>query len=72
VDLQSTEGAILLAVKSALGVMTGWRTLMGIPNSRVFSSNAKGFSLNSVHGSQMKIFCRFYAKGQEFVRIPLE
>jgi hypothetical protein len=44
-------------------VMTGWRTLMGIPNGRVFSPNAKGFLLNSVHGSQMRIFCGFYAKG---------
>jgi hypothetical protein len=36
---------------------------MGIPNGRVFSPNAKGFSLNSVHGSWMGIFCGFYAKG---------
>jgi hypothetical protein len=43
--------------------MTNWRTLIGIPNGRVFSPNAKGFSLNSVHGSRMRIFCGFYAKG---------
>jgi hypothetical protein len=53
-------------------VMTGWRALMGIPNGRGFSPNAKGFSLNSVHGSRIRIFCGFYAKGQEFVRIQLE
>jgi hypothetical protein len=28
--------------------------------------------LNSVHGYRMRIFCGFYAKGQEFVRIRLE
>jgi hypothetical protein len=55
-----------------LSTMTGWRTLMGIPNGRVFSPNAKGFSLNSIHGSRMRIFCGFYAKGQEFVRVRLE
>jgi hypothetical protein len=30
------------------------------------------FSLNSVHGSRIRIFCEFYAKEQEFVRIRLE
>jgi hypothetical protein len=57
------QGGYFISCESALGVMTGWRTLMGIPNGRVFSSNAKGFSLNSVHGSRMRIFCGFYAKG---------
>jgi hypothetical protein len=65
------QGGYFISYESALGVMTGWRTLMGIPNDRVFSLNAKGFSLNSVHGSRMRIFCGFYAKGQEFVRIRL-
>jgi hypothetical protein len=38
-----------------------------------FSPNVKGFfSLNSVHGSRIRIFCGFYAKGQEFVLIRLE
>jgi hypothetical protein len=44
---------------------------MGIPNDRVFSPNVKVFSLNSVHGSWIRIFCGFYAKGQNFVRIRL-
>jgi hypothetical protein len=30
------------------------------------------FSLNSVHGSRIRILCGFYAKEQEFVRIRLE
>jgi hypothetical protein len=65
------QGGYFISCESTLGVMTGWRTLMGIPNNRVFSPNAKGFSLNSVHGYRMRIFCGFYAKGQEFVRIRL-
>jgi hypothetical protein len=65
------HGGYFISCESALGVMTGWRTLMGIPNGRFFSPNAKGFSLNSVHGSRMRIFCGFYAKEQKFVRIRL-
>jgi hypothetical protein len=65
------QGGSFISCESALGVMTGSCTLMGIPNSRVFSPNAKGFSSNSVHGSRMRIFCGLYAKGQEFVRIRL-
>jgi hypothetical protein len=65
------QGGYFISCESALGVMTSWRTLMGIPNDRVFSPNAKDFSLNSVCGSRMRIFCGFYAKGQEFVRIQL-
>jgi hypothetical protein len=45
------QGGYFISCESALGVMIGWRTLMGIPNGRVFSPNVKGFSLNSVHGS---------------------
>jgi hypothetical protein len=66
------QGGYFISRESASGVMTGWHTLMGIPNSRVFSPNAKGFSLNIVHGSRIRIFCGFYAKGQEFVRIRQE
>jgi hypothetical protein len=69
VDLQSTKGGYFISCESALGVMNNWRTLMGIPNGRVFSPNVKGFSLNSVRGSRMRIFCGFYAKGQVFVCI---
>jgi hypothetical protein len=58
--------------ESASGVMTGWRALMGIPNGGGFSPNTKGFSLNNIHGSRMRIFYGFYAKKQDFVRIRLE
>jgi hypothetical protein len=47
-----------ISSENASGVMTGWRALMGIPNS--------------VHDSRIRIFCGFYAKGGEFVRIRLE
>jgi hypothetical protein len=43
------QGGYFIRCESALGVMSGWRTLMGIPNGKVFSPNAKGFLLNSVH-----------------------
>jgi hypothetical protein len=65
------HGGYFINRESALGVMTGWHALMGIPNGRGFFPNAKGFSLNSVHGSRIRIFCGFYAKRQEFVRIRL-
>jgi hypothetical protein len=29
------QGGYFISRESALGVMTGWRTLMGIPNGRV-------------------------------------
>jgi hypothetical protein len=45
------QGGYFISCENALGVMTGWRALMGIPNGRVFSPSAKGFSLNSVRGS---------------------
>jgi hypothetical protein len=57
---------------SASGVMTGWRALMGIPNGGVFPWMRRVFSLNSAYGSQRRIFCGFYAKEEEFVRIRLE
>jgi hypothetical protein len=66
------QGGYFISRESALGVMTGWRALMGMPNNGGFSPNAKGFPLNTVYGSRMRIFCGFYAKGQEFMRIRLE
>jgi hypothetical protein len=70
VDLQSTKGAILL-LRERIGSDDWLAYIMGIPNDRVFSPNAKGFSLNSVHGSRMRIFCGFCAKIREFVRVRL-
>jgi hypothetical protein len=37
------QGGYFISRESASGVMTSWRTLMGIPNGRVFSPNAKVF-----------------------------
>jgi hypothetical protein len=45
------RGGYFISCENAFGMMTSWRTLMGIPNGRVLSLNAKGFSLNGVHGS---------------------
>jgi hypothetical protein len=56
----------------ASGVMTGQRALLGIPNGGVFPWMRRVFRRNSVHGSRIRIFCGFYAKGKEFVRIGLE
>jgi hypothetical protein len=66
------QGGYFISRENASGVMTGWRTLMGIPNGRGFLRMQGGFSLNSVHGSQIRISCGFYAKGREFVRVRLE
>jgi hypothetical protein len=71
VDLHSTKGAILLVVR-AIGSDDWLACINGNTKRRGFSPNAKGFSLNSVHGSRIRIFCGFYAKGQEFVRIRLK
>jgi hypothetical protein len=37
------QGGYFISRESASGVMTGWRALMGIPNGRGFSPNAKDF-----------------------------
>jgi hypothetical protein len=65
------QGGYFISRENASGVMTGWRTLMGIPPG--FLSECEGvFSFYSVHGSRIRIFCGFYAKGQEFVCIRLK
>jgi hypothetical protein len=62
-----------ISSESASGVMTGWRALMGIPKRQgFFPWMRRVFSLNSVHDSRIRIFCGFYAKGEDFVRIRLE
>jgi hypothetical protein len=45
---------------------------MGIPTAGFFPQMRRVFSLNSVHGSRIRIFCGFYAKEQEFVCIWLK
>jgi hypothetical protein len=39
------QGGYFISRESALGVMSGWCALMGIPNDGGFSPNAKGFSI---------------------------
>jgi hypothetical protein len=42
-DLQRHRICYFISSRGASGVMTGWRALMGIPNGRVFSLDARGF-----------------------------
>jgi hypothetical protein len=49
--------------ESALGVMTGWRALMGIPNGGGFSPNAKGFSIEQCSWLLNKDFLRILRQG---------
>jgi hypothetical protein len=71
-NLQSTREAILLAVE----VHREW-WMDGVywweyQTTGVFLGCEGFFRRNSVYGSRMRIFCGFYAKEQEFVRIRLE
>jgi hypothetical protein len=43
VDLQGTQGGYFIDCESALGVMTGWRTLLEYQAAGFFFPNAKGF-----------------------------
>jgi hypothetical protein len=72
VGLQSTGGLFYLQWKCIES--DDWPAhIDGNTKWRGFFLGFKGFfQQNSVHGSQMRILCGFYAKGQEFVRIRLE
>jgi hypothetical protein len=71
-DLQGTSGSILLAVE-CIGSDDWSACIDGNTKWQGFFPRCEGFfHLNSVHGSRMRIFCGFYAKKQEFVRIRLE
>jgi hypothetical protein len=71
VDLQGTQGGYFIDCESALGVMTGWRTLLNTKRQG-FLPECEGFSLNSVYGSRTEDFLRiFVPRGQEFLRVQL-
>jgi hypothetical protein len=57
------QGGYFISGESALGVMTGWRTLMGIPNGRVFSPNAKGFLIEQCSWLLNEDFLRILRQG---------
>jgi hypothetical protein len=61
------QGGYFISRESALGVMTGWRTLMGIPNGRVFSPNAKGFFIEQCSWLSNEDFLRILHQG---TRVP--
>jgi hypothetical protein len=56
------QGGYFISHESASGVMTGWRTLMGIPNGRVFSPSAKGFFIEQCSWFPGEDFLRQRAK----------
>jgi hypothetical protein len=55
-------GGYFIDCESALGVMTGWRTLLEYQTVG-FSSRMRGFSLNSVYGSRIEDFLRIWCQG---------
>jgi hypothetical protein len=59
------QGGYFISCESTLGVMTGWRTLMEIPNDRVFSLNAKGFSLKQCSWFPNEDFMRILRQGNK-------
>jgi hypothetical protein len=56
------QGGYFISCESALGVMTGWRTLMGIPNGRVFLSECEGFFVEQCswlpNGDFLRVLCQ--------------
>jgi hypothetical protein len=52
-----------ISSESASGVMTGWRALMGIPNSGGFSLDAKGFFIEQCSWLPNEDFLRILHQG---------
>jgi hypothetical protein len=63
VDLQGTQGGYFIDCESALGVMTGWRTLLEYQAAGFSSRMRRVFSLNSVYGSRFEDFLRILRQG---------
>jgi hypothetical protein len=57
------QGGYFISRESALGVITGWRALMGIPNGGGFSPNAKGFSIEQCSWFPNEDFLRILRQG---------
>jgi hypothetical protein len=55
-------GGYFIDCEGALGVMTGWRTLLEYQTAG-FSPECEGFSLNSDYGSRIKDFLRILCQG---------
>jgi hypothetical protein len=66
------QGGYFISCESASGVMTSCLHQWEYQTAGVSPWMRRVFPLNSVHDSGIRIFYRFYAKGQEFVRIRLE
>jgi hypothetical protein len=57
------KGGYFISCESASGVITGWRALMGIPNSGGFFPNAKGSSIEQCSWLPNKDFLRILRQG---------
>jgi hypothetical protein len=57
------QGGYFISCESASGVMLGWRALMGIPNGRGFSPNAKGFFIEQCSCLPNKDFLQILRQG---------
>jgi hypothetical protein len=59
------QGGYFIGCENALGVMTSWRTLMGIQSGRVFSLNAKGFFVEQCSWLPNEDFLRILRQGNK-------
>jgi hypothetical protein len=57
------QGGYFISCESALGVMTSWRTLMGIPNDRVFLPECEGFFIEQCSWLPNEDFLRILCQG---------
>jgi hypothetical protein len=57
------QGGYFISRESASGVMTGWRTLMGIPNGRVYPRIRRVFFIEQCSWLPNKDFLRILRQG---------
>jgi hypothetical protein len=62
----------LLTQKSALGVMTGWRTLLEYQAAGFSSRMRRVFIERLLWIPELRIFCGFCAKGHPFSHVRLK
>jgi hypothetical protein len=62
-DLQRHQRGYFISSRGASRVMTSWRALMGIPNDRVFSLDARGFVIEQCSWLPNMDFLRILRRG---------
>jgi hypothetical protein len=72
VDLQGIPEGYFIDRESALGVTTGWRTLLEYQAAGFSLPNARGFIEQCLWIPELRIFCGFCAKGHLFSRVRLK